>query len=424
MFTIITMIHRRSSFAVCIIVLCVFVISQCINKPGKNNKISNSQEIITNYNGEQFAGSASCANCHKNIYDTHLKTAHYLTSQPAFEKYIKGSFEPGKNIYSYNYSVTLAMEKREDSFYQVEYFRGEQKAIHRIDIVVGSGTMGQSYLYWMNQHLFQLPITYFTAANTWSNSPGFPDKVIYNRPITSRCLECHTTFVKKISQPENEIEQFDNTKIIYAVDCEKCHGPAAKHVEFQTQNPKINIGKYIINPSALSRQQNMDLCASCHGGRLQKLKPSFEFTVGNKLSDYFVVDTTAPNPENIDVHGNQYGLLRASKCYIVSKTMTCITCHNTHENEKGKIALFSQRCMTCHSNEHQNMCKLSKTMGTAINTNCIDCHMPLKSSKVIAVQLQGGDMPVAALIRSHFIKIYPDETKKIINALKQSNQIH
>ncbi len=94
----ITMNHRRSSFAVCIIVLFVFVISQCINNP-INNKISNSQEIITNYNGEQFAGSSTCANCHKNIYKTHLKTAHYLTSQPATEKHIKGSFEPGKNIY-------------------------------------------------------------------------------------------------------------------------------------------------------------------------------------------------------------------------------------------------------------------------------------------------------------------------------------
>ena len=409
----------RSLVTVCTIVSCVFLISQCINKN------SDEPEVITNAKGEQFAGSATCANCHKNIYESHLTTAHHLTSQPALQKYIKGSFETGKNIYAYTYnnSVLVAMEKRDSTFYQVEYFRGKEKKLFPFEIVVGSGTMGQSFLYWKDDHLFQLPITYFTAANAWSNSPGFPDKVLFNRVITSRCLECHTTFVKKISPPEEEIEKFDKQKIIYAVDCEKCHGPAAKHVEFQTQNPTITTAKYIINTAKLSRQQNLDLCASCHGGRLQKTKPSFEFTAGDHLSDYFKVDTSAPHPDSIDVHGNQYGLLRASKCFKMSQ-MTCITCHNTHENEKGKISLFSQRCMTCHSNEHQNNCKLSKTMGTVINTNCIDCHMPLKSSKVIAVQLRGGTMPIAALIRSHFINIYPDETKRILAAMKNTNQIH
>ena len=62
---------------------------------------------------------------------------------------------------------------------------------------------------------------------------------------------------------------------------------------------------------------------------------------------------------------------------------------------------------------------MNKSLGTAINTNCVDCHMPLKPSKAIAVQLLGGTTPIAALIRSHFISIYPDETKKILAAMKK-----
>ena len=410
--------QSRSIITVALIVLCIFLIAQCINKS------SNDTVIIKNVNGEQFAGSATCGNCHKNIYASHLHTAHYLTSRLASAKYIKGSFEPGNNLYAYNASVVIAMEKRDSGFYQVEYYRETEQKAHRFDIVIGSGTMGQSYLFWKDQSLFQLPITYFSAANAWSNSPGFPDRIIYNRVITSRCMECHATFLQNISEPDKVPEQFDKNKIIYGVDCEKCHGPAEKHVEFQTQNPKITISKFIINPAKFTRQQNMDLCASCHGGRLQKIKPSFEFASGNKLSDYFVVDTAAPDPKNIDVHGNQYGLLRASKCYRTSNTLTCNTCHNTHENEKGKIELFSQRCMACHSEGHNIICKLTKTMGSALNKNCIDCHMPLKSSNVIAVQLHGDVTPIAALIRSHFISIYPEETKKIMSAIKNSNQIH
>ena len=367
----------------------------------------------------QFAGSASCAGCHKKITESHRHTAHYHTSQPATDSSVKGSFAEGNNTFAFNKSVWVAMERSDTGLFQVEYLRGVEKKRRRMDIAVGSGTMGQSFLNWRQDHLFQLPITFFSAANAWSNSPGFPDKVVFNRVITSRCLECHSTYAAITSAPGKEPESFDPKKIIYGVDCEKCHGPAAQHVQFQMQHPADTAGKYISNPARLSRQQSLDLCASCHGGRLQKTKPSFSFTAGKNLSDYFIVDTTAPDPRNIDVHGNQYGLLRASACFRISKTMTCNTCHNTHETERGKTTLFSQRCMTCHNGTHEPFCKMKNTLGAALAQNCIDCHMPLKPSRAIAVFLPGATAPTAALIRSHFIGIYPEETQRILAALKK-----
>lgn len=403
--------HYPRSFITSItIAISILILSRCINKEEDKSGISNVQ---------QFAGSATCANCHKDISAKHIRTAHFLTSHPAVENFIKGNFEPGNNIYSYDDNVQVAMEKRDSGLFQVEYFKGIEKKARRFDLIIGSGTKGQSYCYWMNNHLFQLPITYFTAANAWSNSPGFPDKVVFNRVITSRCLECHSTYAKTISPQGKEPEQFAGNSMIYGVDCEKCHGGATRHVEYHTQNPNQLIGKYIINPARLTRQQNLDLCALCHGGRLQKSTPSFAFQVGDTLSHHFILDTLVSSPENIDVHGNQYGLLRSSKCFRLSTTMTCNSCHNTHENEKGNTALFSQRCMTCHNNEHDITCKLSKRLGKSINTNCIDCHMPVKPSRAIAVQLIGGNMPVAAMIRSHFISIYPSETQKVIAVMKK-----
>jgi hypothetical protein len=405
--------YPRTAITISILVLCVFFITQCVQKDHER------PGVVMNARGEEFAGSASCAGCHREIYDHHVHTAHYLTSRKATQEYIRGSFGPGKNNYAFNRSVVVAMEKRDDGFYQVEYFRETEKKARRMDIVIGSGTMGQSFLNWQDSKLFQLPITFFSAADQWSNSPGFPDKVVFNRVITSRCLECHTSFVRIISDPGKEPEEFDQSRIIYGVDCEKCHGPAAMHVAFQSQHPDEKKAKFIINPASLSRQQNLDLCASCHGGRLQKLQPSFSFTVGDTLSYYFIVDTSAPDPAHIDVHGNQYGLLRASKCFRMSMTLTCTSCHDTHQNEKGRVAVFSQRCMSCHSGEHGNPCPLQKTLGDAITSNCVDCHMPLQPSKAIAVQLEGDTRPVSAMIRSHFISIYPEETKKMIPLIKK-----
>jgi mono/diheme cytochrome c family protein len=393
-------------------------LTKCINEKQKESveqiQTENERPAATR---DQFAGSSTCASCHKDVYERHLTTAHYLTSQPASEKTILGSFDTGKNEFVFSDRVKVVMEKRDSGLYQVAYLNGKENQSRKFDIVVGSGTKGQSFLNWIQNGLFQMPLTYFTAAHQWSNSPGYPGKVVFNRPITSRCLECHSTYVEKISELNKEPEEFDRNKIIYGVDCEKCHGPAAKHVEFELQNSKDTATHYIVNPSKLTRQQNLDLCALCHGGSLSKTKPSFSFQAGDRLPDYFSIDTAGRNTADIDVHGNQYGLLAASKCFKESE-MTCNSCHDPHENEKGKIALISKRCMNCHSSEHNKECKMKPVIGSAISQNCIDCHMPEQSSRSIAVFLQGSQFPVAALMRTHLIKIYPSETQKVLKNLK------
>ena len=237
---------------------------------------------------KKFAGSTVCANCHKDIYEKHLLTEHHLTSAPATEKNISGSFENGKNAFVFDPFTNVTMEKRDSGFYQVEYSNGAEVKKERFDIVFGSGRKGQSYLSWINNKLAQLPITYFTPANQWSNSPGYPPhKVVFNRAITSRCLECHSTYFEKTSDITKQLEDFDHDKIIFAVDCERCHGPAAMHVEFQSKNPGIKEAKFIVNPGKLPRERLLDLCALCHGGPMTKLKPSFSFQAGDTLSVLF-----------------------------------------------------------------------------------------------------------------------------------------
>lgn len=330
-----------------------------------------------------------------------------------------GSFTPPGNSYSYSPQIQLKMEQRDSGFYQVAFFKGEEKKAMRFDWVIGSGVMGQSFLNWRNNALFQLPITYFTAAGKWSNSPGFPtQKVMIDRPVTARCLECHVTYAKGISGPEMEPVDFDRNKIVYGVDCEKCHGPAKQHVDFHTQHPADTVAKYIVNTAKMPKQQQLDLCALCHGGNLEKTQPSFSYTAGKALADYFRFDPTkehAPETHTVDVHGNQYGLFTASKCYKQSANLTCGGCHNTHENERGKTELFSQRCMNCHNTGSEKMNTETHRQVKNIQKDCINCHMPAQQSQSIAVFLEGEETPRASLLRSHLIGIYTEASKKFIN---------
>ena len=124
-------------------------------------------------------------------------------------------------------------------------------------------------------------------------------------------------------------------------------GPGEKHVEFEEQNSGSKEAKFIINPSKLSREQKIEMCAYCHsnGKRLNTSKP-FTFKPGDSLNKYLLLDNSKFDTAHIDVHGNQTALLMASKCFKMSQ-LVCTTCHNTHEQER-ELTLFSQRCMSCH----------------------------------------------------------------------------
>ncbi len=408
-----TIHFRRSTKVFFVIIISMIALVNCVNNSGNisSNNAENSSKKNEAEKFKMYAGSLTCAKCHQKIYEAHIQTAHYLTSQRTSEKNIKGSTIEGENNFFYSSNVRVAVEKNDNQFFQNEYINGIKKKSASIDITVGSGKRGQTFLYWDKNKLFQLPLTYFTPLHQWTNSPGFSNRVIYRRPITSRCLECHSTYVQKISNDGIEPEDFSKTNIVYGVDCEKCHGPAKEHVDFHEKNPKEKKGQFIINPNLFTRKQQLESCRLCHGGRIAKSKPSFSFQAGDNLLDYFAIDTIVKEEANIDVHGNQYGMMVASKCFKMSE-MTCATCHEPHKKETGKVTTFSNRCMNCHNEAHNNFCKAKEMVGKQITKNCIDCHMPELPSKSILVLLQGKSIPSFASMRSHFISIYPEITKK------------
>ena len=97
-------------------------------------------------------------------------------------------------------------------------------------------------------------------------------------------------------------------------------------------------------------------------GDWQRLKPSFTFQSGDKLADFFSIDTAGKTVADMDVHGNQYGMLASSKCFRMSG-MTCLTRHSPHARETGQKELFSQRRASCHTEQHGNFCKAKDRIG-------------------------------------------------------------
>ena len=367
-----------------------------------------------------YAGSLSCRSCHQAIYDSFITTAHNFTSRPAAAEFIKGSFDSGMNQFTYNQFMQVTMEKNDSSFFQTEYIGGTALRKEPFEIVVGSGRKGQTYLYWKQNVLYQLPISYYTPSHSWCNSPGYPKNApYYDRITTARCIECHGSYAKAEDGSNDFITYFNKQSIIYGVDCERCHGPSANHVAFHTSHPQEKKAEYLLTKKVLSRQQKLDACALCHSGIGTAIKPPFSFFTGDKLSDYSVPRYSPDSVALLDVHGNQYGLLTSSKCFKNSE-MNCSSCHNVHQTEINQPAIYSAKCMNCHNQSSHNECTVKHDTDLALGNNCISCHMPALPSKAIFLQLADPKKSSPDYVRTHRVAIYPDISKEFIeeNELK------
>jgi hypothetical protein len=370
---------------------------------------------------QRFAGSATCAGCHKEIYESHIKTAHYLDSRPAAKQFIKGSFTEGKNSFTYNQWAAVKLEERGNSFFQTAMVNGVESQSEAFDIVIGSGRKGQTYLYWNGNNLFQLPVSYYTPLNAWCNSPGYSANYPrFDRIIPAQCLECHGTYAESAND-ENNRPYFDKTAIIYGIDCERCHGAAADHVAFQSANPQVKTAKFIVNAKLLSRQQRLDACALCHSGFRDAIQPAFSFNVGDNLDDFSHARYNPDSISTLDVHGNQYGLLTSSKCFIGSQ-MDCSSCHNVHDNEANNTALYAQKCIACHANTTHENINLPADKKEILNANCTACHMPMLPSKKIVLDVASTDKSVPDLVRTHRISIYPEQTRIFLEKIRSKKR--
>ncbi len=369
--------------------------------------------------------SNSCRACHQAIFDSFVRTAHFQTSSHADARSVKGNFADGHNaLRTQLESVHFKMERRGDGFYQTGYETmgvTSRERTERLELVIGSGRKGQSYLYWKAGLLYQLPVSWLVEPAAWMNSPGYEDgKVNFDRLIPPRCLECHSSSfrLESIGRLERSIGSSERTAtgVRYASDyevgisCRNCHGDSSRHAEYHSANPADKVARLILNPSRLERERKLDGCALCHSGPREAKKPPFSYRPGERLDDYF--QPTLPLSNLVaDVHGNQIALLSRSKCFRSSPEMSCSTCHNVHRAERD-LAQMAVKCLQCHQT---GQCKLSAKLDQArLLGDCVECHMPNQPSQLIRINTPAGNYSPA--YRQHTIGVYREIAERLLRS--------
>lgn len=106
----------------------VLLYSRCINS---------SKPDIKDVRGTAYAGSLTCLQCHKDVNNTYLHTAHSQTSWA--ERHMPEKIAASADRFIFNGQTTVAVERRDSGIYQVAYINGKDSIAKRFEIGFGSG---------------------------------------------------------------------------------------------------------------------------------------------------------------------------------------------------------------------------------------------------------------------------------------------
>lgn len=305
--------------------------------------------------GAGYAGSSTCGGCHKDIYDTYMKSGHAWTLTQ-LEK-ARPLVLPYTRIPAPPQGYTWA-----DISYVIGGYNWKALFLDQNGFIITDQPGQSGNADYLNQFNLANPIVGKEAGWVQYHS-GEPD-------MSYDCAACHTTGYQSGGH-QGDLAGITGTWQETGVQCEACHGPGSLHAS---------------NPTGVRMLIDRDsqMCAQCHEtGPSQSVDP----------------ETGMP------MHQDQYGGMFLSR----HNALDCVTCHDPHTGveqlRQTEEPTTSTRCEDCHLQEarYQNNPK-----HLAVNMACTECHMPYMIASA-------WDSPHAFLgdIRTHVMSINPSQISQV-----------
>lgn len=380
-----------------------------------------------------IGGTTSCAECHASIVESYSKVAMGRSLYPPSSDNSPEDYTTN-TIYHHEPSRQYFQMVREgEKFYQDRWQKGPRgEKINElrvsVDYVLGSGTHARSYIHMeKGGAAYQLPVAWYPQPGKWAMNPGYDNATHsgFSRRITYDCAYCHAAAPKLPAGAD--FANYPETSIfphgLEAIDCERCHGPAAKHVELARAGASPDqINASIVNPGNLSNKLQLDVCMSCHlettsdklpHAIIAEGKPIYGFKPGMNL-DEFAIHLDHPKglgyDDKFEIAGQAYRM-RMSKCFTESEgRMTCTTCHDPHKVPTNRVAAGIASCMTCHTD---TSCKETPDVRALELNNCLTCHMPRRRTEDV----------VNVVMTDHFIQRHKPD-RDLVAPLKEGRTLY
>lgn len=376
-----------------------------------------------------YAGGASCAECHAGIAESYGHIAMGRSLYPPTTDNIIEDYDANNEFHHEASNQYFRMTHEGEKFFQTRFQKAPDGSVineKKVDItyVVGSGNHSRSYVHREpDGKLYQLPVAWYTQEKQWAMNPGYDNAqhISFSRRITYDCMFCHAAYPDLPAGADqfNYGETAWFPEKLEAIDCERCHGPAAAHVKLAKGGAaEAAIREAIVNPANLSNELQLETCMQCHlettSGKLPHSvhaldKGIFGYRPGEPLEEYryaFDHPKGTGHDDKFEIAGQAYRM-RMSPCFIKSEgKMTCTTCHDPHRVPTDRIDAGIQSCLECHKPAD---CTEKIELRLPVQDNCIQCHMPERRT----------DDAVHVTMTDHFIQRRPPPPETLLAPKKE-----
>jgi Cytochrome c554 and c-prime len=225
-----------------------------------------------------------------------------------------------------------------------------------------SSAIGQTYILEKDGELYESRMSWFRELNglgpTLGGGNSAPADVkeaagrLMSRDDKLGCFGCHAT-------NSHDGTRLTLEKMTSGVQCGRCHEATEAHVSAMLGNngePAVPAG--LAKLHALSAEQTSNFCGQCHRTWAE------------------IAMQGTPSVANIRFQPYR---LTGSKCYDPDDArISCLACHNPHEEVSARPVDYDAKCQACHHHGKTGAkaCPVSKS-------KCVTCHMP-------KIELPGG----------------------------------
>ena len=301
----------------------------------------------------RYLGAKVCGSCHPAEFANQAQSHHARSLHPVSDAQWLAQVPAGSGSESADSKAARFEFLKNETEYQVRISVGTNQIVLPIQWIFGAGDQGLTFFSRLDDGRFvEHRLSYYRRSGRFDITPGHPSRLsrtleqakgnFVSPEEAFRCFSCHSTYVKQSGAgPE-----FDS--VAPGVTCEVCHGPGAGHVE-AVKSGAADLR--IRNPGKLPGKEQVRMCGGCH-----RNEPEPPETL-----------PVAPIVTRFQPVG-----LQLSACFQKSNaTITCLTCHNPHQDvRRSDDSFYDSRCLSCHAGESSKSCKVSPSEG------CIRCHMP------------------------------------------------
>jgi len=303
-----------------------------------------------------YAGPQVCRPCHPAEYSVQSRSHHALALRPILETPL--SFLLVEAPIRERSGIAFEYKPRTKGLLAV-VSKGSDHLEAVLEWAFGSGAQAYTPVGVRNGRYFEHRVSFYTSAARPGRTLGHPAKaslslesalgIVQNSETIYRCFNCHATGAA--AGP-------DLTKMHAGVTCERCHNAGTAHIAaVRSGQSRMEVLTPGLALSRLKALESVSLCAECHRGPAS--------------------GSASPTPEledSMSIRFQPLGLM-ASACFRKSGTMSCITCHNPHEDARRDAVFYVAKCLACHEAAGSRR----TTCGLEQRKNCLPCHMQRRS---------------------------------------------